>query len=290
MKKVKNHIKRKKRFSYLSAILSISMVLFMLGVFGILFIQSNKMGIYIKENMAINVFLADEITFDEIKSNQEKITNFPFTKSVIYVSKEQAAKDFSTDLGQDFVTFLGYNPLMPSFQIKIKAQDNQSDKLAEIGKVLKMLPKVTEVSYQKNVFEQAEHNLQTLGSLLIALAIVFSLIAMVLINNTVRLNLYAQRFIIKSMQLVGAEHWFIIKPFVWQSIKNGIWGWLLALLLLSGALRGMSVWIPGIEDFYDNNAFMILFSCLLLIGVLISFISSIMSIKRYINTKIDDLY
>ena len=266
------------------------MVLFMLGIFGILFIQSNKMGIYIKENMVINVFMNDDITADELKQNQDKISQFPYIKSIVYISKEQAAKEFSSDLGQDFVTFLGYNPLMPSFQIKINAQENQMQRLAEIEKELKLMPKVSEVSYQRNVFEQAEQNLQTIGAVLIALATVFGFIAIILINNTIRLNLYAQRFIIKSMQLVGAAHWFIIRPFVWSSIKNGIWGWLLSLLLLTGVLRALPIWIPGIEDFYNTVYFLILYAGLLVIGLFISFFSSWLSTRRYLNTKIEDLY
>ncbi|MBC7382675.1 MAG: hypothetical protein H7296_06715 [Bacteroidia bacterium] len=290
MSTVKNNIKRKKRFSYLSAIISIAMVLFMLGLFGIMLIQSEKMQTYFKENMIINVFMTDNISEEDLAKNRADILKEPFTKSLVFISKEQAARDFSLEMGQDFVSFLGYNPLMPSFLVKLNAIDNEPAKLPLIEKKLKLLRGITEVSYQQSVYILVDKNIKTIGGVLIFLASLFGLIAIVLINNTVRLNLYAQRFIIKSMQLVGATHWFIIKPFIWSSIKNGIWGWLLALAMLVTILNFLPNWIPGIENFNDSVAFAILFGGLFVVGIAISILSSWVSTKKYLNAKIEDLY
>ncbi len=240
--------------------------------------------------MVINVFMSDDISAEELASNKKMVEQEPFTKSLIYISKEQAAITFSSELGQDFVSFLGYNPLMPSFQIKLNAADNETGKLVEIERKLKTMPKVTEVGYQRSVYEQVDKNINAIGGVLIFLASVFGMIAIVLINNTVRLNLYAQRFIIKSMQLVGASHWFIIRPFIWSSIKNGIWGWLLSLAMLVGVMRLIPVWIPGIENFFNTGAFASLYAALFIIGIAISILSSWASTRRYLNARVEDLY
>ena len=283
-------VKRKKRFSYLSAIISISMVLFMLGLFGIMLILSDNMQNYFKENMIINVFLSDDILENEISVDKAQLQKEEAIKSIVFISKEQAAKSFSDELGQDFVGFLGYNPLMPSFQIKLNAVDNEPDKILALEKRLRLLPKVNDISFQRSVYEQVDQNIKAIGGVLIFLASVFGLIAIVLINNTVRLNLYAQRFIIKSMQLVGATHWFIIRPFIWSSIKNGIWGWVLALAMLLGIMQFIPNWIPGIESFYNQTKFTTLYVFLFLVGILISILSSWVSTKKYLNAKIEDLY
>lgn len=290
MTATQSNIKRKKRFSYISAIISIAMVLFMLGLFGIMLILSNKMQTYFKENMVINVFMSDDISAEELVSNKKTVEKEPFTKSLVYISKEQAAITFSNELGQDFVSFLGYNPLMPSFQIKLNAADNEPLRLAEIERKLKSMPKVTEIGYQRNVYEQVDKNINAIGGVLIFLASIFGLIAIVLINNTVRLNLYAQRFIIKSMQLVGASNWFIIRPFIWSSIKNGLWGWLLSLAMLVGVMRIIPAWIPGIENFYNAGGFASLYAGLFIIGISISILSSWASTRRYLNARVEDLY
>ncbi|OYU96279.1 MAG: cell division protein FtsX [Bacteroidetes bacterium B1(2017)] len=289
-KLVNQPIKRKKKFSYLSSILSISMVLLMLGLFGFLVIGSRHMETYLKENMVINVFLQPTISDVEVKEIQQKIEGQDFLKSLNYVSKEQAATDFSNELGQDFVSFLGYNPLMGSFQVKVKESFNNPESLAQVETYLRGLGKITEVSYQRAAYDLAQKNIRTIGLILFALASIFGVIAVLLIHNTVRLNLYAQRFIIKSMQLVGATHWFITKPFVWQSIKNGLWGWLIALLLLVGLNQTLPIWIPEWAEFEHGVNLMEMYAALLILGMIISFSSSFISTRKYLYSRLEDLY
>jgi cell division transport system permease protein len=283
-------IKRKKKFSYLSAILSISMVLLLLGLFGFLVIASKHMETYLKENMVINVFLQPDVSDEDASKILTQLQSQDFTKSIKYISKEQAATDFSNELGQDFVSFLGYNPLMGSYQLKLKANFNESSALNGVEKYLKGIDKVSEVNFQRNTFEQAQKNAQTIGFVFMILAGIFGIIAIVLIHNTVKLNLYAQRFIIKSMQLVGATNWFITKPFIWQSIKNGVWGWVVAWLLLVSINQTIPMWIPEWKDFDHGNMLIILYAALFSIGLLISLASSFLSTRKYLRTRLEDLY
>jgi cell division transport system permease protein len=266
------------------------MVLLMLGLFGFLVVASKHMETYLKENMVINVFLVTDINDSEVTEIQTQIQSQDFLKNLVYVSKEQAATDFSNELGQDFVNFLGYNPLMGSFQVKVKEKFNTPENLLGVEAYLKKLNKVSEVSYQRTAYDLAQKNINTIGLILFSLASIFGLIAVVLIHNTVRLNLYAQRFIIKSMQLVGATNWFITRPFIWQSIKNGIWGWFIAFLLLFGLNQALPIWIPEWAEFEHGNELWLMYGSLLLIGILISLSSGFLSTRKYLNARLEDLY
>lgn len=282
--------KRKRKFNYISAIFSIGMVLFMLGLFGIILIQSNSISNYIKENLVINIFLEDNIADKDINNIKDKITELNAAKSMFFISKEQAAQEFSKEVGQDFVSFLGYNPLMPSLQINLNADFANNAKVQQLELALNKMPGVSQVTYQKNVFDQISKNLQTIGAVLIGLALLFTIIAIALINSTVRLHLYAQRFIIKSMQLVGATHWFIIKPFVFKSILNGFFGSVFAILLLLLTLNTAPNYIEGLDKLYDYDSFFILFGFIFLLGEFISICSSFISTNNYLNSRIEDLY
>ncbi len=167
------------------------MVLLLLGLFGFLLIASDHMQTYIKENMVVNVFLKPDITAEEVSAAEAAIRNQAFLKELNYISKEQAATDFSNELGQDFVSFLGYNPLMGSFQVKVNAEYNNANELQGVERYLKAINGVTDVSYHKAAYELAQKNVKSVGWVFVALAGIFALIAIVLIHNTVRLNLYA---------------------------------------------------------------------------------------------------
>jgi cell division transport system permease protein len=287
---VSEPIKRKKKFSYLSSVLSISMVLLMLGLFGFLVIGGKHMETYLKENMVVNVFLQPNISEVEVAQIQQQIQQQPFLKNLGYISKEQAANDFSNELGQDFVNFLGYNPLMGSFQVKVKENFNQANELVKVESFLKGLSKVSEVNYQRSAFDAAQKNLQIISLVLFGLATVFGMIAVVLIHNTVKLNLYAQRFLIKSMQLVGATNWFITKPFILQSIKNGFYGWLITLILLFGLNQLIPNWIPEWAEFSHSSMLLYMDVVLLLVGLIISITSSFLSTRKYLFARLEDLY
>lgn len=283
-------VNRRKRISYLSSIISIAMVLVMLGLFGLIYIQSNQLNKIIKENILMSVYLNDDINQAEIDKNLQSIKNFIDVKEVKFISKDAAAMDLSKEMGQDIVEFAGYNPLPSSFELSIKAESANSSKIQELKNNLMLLPKVSEVKYSESISENVGKNLGSLSYLLIGLAVIFIIIALVLINSNIRLNLYAKRFSIKSMQLVGATHWFIIKPFVFRSFFNGLYGGLLATGLLIFILYILPNYFPQIQNLYHTKSFTLLFAILIVTGVLVSMISSWFSTNKYLKTKIEDLY
>ncbi|MFN4082326.1 MAG: cell division protein FtsX [Bacteroidia bacterium] len=281
---------KRKRFTYVSVIVSISLVLFMLGLLGIILLQSKNIIKNIKENMAMHLFLTDNISKQQVDELTNKINALNVAKSIVYISKEQAAQEFALELGQDFVSFLGYNPLMPSIQVTLKADYTNQSKLLELENIFKQLQGVTDVSYQKNIYDQLNSNLKNISMVLLFLALVFTIISIVLINNTIRLNLFAKRFTIKSMQLVGATNWFIIKPFIYKSILNGFLGSIIAIVLLITLLNKAPDFIGDINYYYVVDEFIGLFAGLLLVGLTISILSSWYCTLKYLNTRIEDLY
>lgn len=283
-------VNRRKRISYLSSIISIAMVLVMLGLFGLIYIQSNQLNKIIKENILMSVYLNDDINQAEIDKNLQSIKNIIDVKEVKFISKDAAAMDLSKEMGQDIIEFAGYNPLPSSFELSIKAESAQSSKIQELKNKLMLLPKVSEVKYSETISENVGKNLGSLSYILIGLAVIFIIIALVLINSNIRLNLYAKRFSIKSMQLVGATHWFIIKPFVFRSFFNGLYGGLLATGLLIFILYILPNYFPQIQNLYHTENFTLLFVILIVTGVLVSMISSWFSTNKYLKTKIEDLY
>lgn len=266
------------------------MMLLMLGILGILMVQSGKLSSYIKENLQVNVFLDDDIPVTDVQAALTRLRNSSYTKSAVFISKEQAAVEFSREIGQDFVSFLGYNPLMPSIQLNLKSGYTSPALLDNIERDLRSLPHVKEIAYPKTIFEDIDRNIRTIGGILVVLALLFVIIAVTLINSTVRLNLYTRRFLIKSMQLVGATRWFIMRPFMTKAMLHGFWGALMAIAILTGILYALPLWIEKINILYDDAAFTVLFVFLLLLGILISMLSSLWSTRHYLKTRIEDLY
>jgi len=281
---------KKRKFNYLSYIISITMLLLMLGLLGLILIQSKNLIKSIKEKMVVQVFLTENLAKTDIDALMNKINATGNINSMFYVSKEQAAADFSEEVGQDFVTFLGYNPLMASLNITLKAAYTDNHNIIEFENQIKRLNGVADISYQKNIFNQLADNIKKISFVLHALAIIFSVIAVILINNTIRLHIYAQRFIIKSMQLVGATHWFIIKPFVVKSIINALAGSVLAIVLLNSILLVLPDYIPEIALLYNVKEISALFLALILCGLTLSVASSFIITNKYLNTRIEDLY
>lgn len=283
-------IKKKRKVSYLPSIISIAMVLFMLGLFGLILINGNKLQQYLKENFQLTVFFKPEVTDADMQRVVAQLQQQEYTKKAVFVSKEQAAQQFSQEIGQDFVGFLGFNPLLPNVELFLKSSYTTASKIKTVDIELRRNPEVQEVVYQQNILDEINKNVGTIGTILIGLSVIFLLISITLINNTIRLNLYARRFIIKSMQMVGATHGFIIKPFVIKSLLHGLYGGVIACLLLFGVITILPNWIGGIESLYDHTQFAILFAVVILVGIIISMISSLISTNHYLKLKIDDLY
>ncbi len=283
-------VNRRKRISFLSSIISISMVLLMLGLFGLIYIQSKQLNKLIKENIVMSVFLNEDISKTEIDFNIESIKKIKDVKDVKFISKEEAANEMSKEYGQDVVELAGYNPLPSSIEITLKQESVNEKSIQELKKVLLTFYKVSEVKYNEIISKNVVNNLGSFGLILIGLSIIFVIISLVLINSNIRLNLFTKRFSIKSMQLVGATHWFIIKPLVFRSFLNGLYGGILSITILILILYLIPNYFPQIEVLYNTNQFVILFIILLFTGILVSMVSSYVSTNKYLKSKIEDLY
>ena len=282
--------KRKLRTSYLSTIVSISLVLFMLGLLGMILLNTKKLSDYVKENIEITVFLKDNLKDPEIEQMKKSLDASPGVKSTEYITKELAAKRLKDDLGEDFVSFLGYNPLLPSIDIRLHAVYANPDSLRKIEKTLTQDRMVKEVYYQKSLVNLVNDNLKSIGLVIIIFSGLLALIAVALINNTSRLSLYSKRFLIKSMQLVGATQSFIRRPFVKKGISHGLYGALIANVLLSGVMYLAQQQLPELFDIQDVNLIGTLFLAVAITGILISWVSTSFAVRKYLRLKMDDLY
>ena len=283
-------IKKRRRISHLPSIISIAMVLSMLGLLGIILISGKNLSNHLRENFQITVFMQKDLKPEQLKEIYNQVNIADYTKKATLVSRDDAAKQFTQEIGEDFVSFLGFNPLLPSIELFLKSKYAKPDAITKIDKELRRNPEVVEVVYQKSIIEELNKNVKIVGSIMVGVSILFFIIAITLINNTIRLNLYAMRFIIKSMQMVGATHGFIIRPFVLRSFINGLIGGVSSCLVLTGILSWLPYWVDGIQTVYNKGQFAFLFVVIIIVGVIMSMLSSWISTNHYLKMKIDDLY
>ena len=280
----------KVKTSYASTIISIALVLFMLGLLGIIVFNAKKISDHVKENIGFSLYLKDDLTegrLSEIKSTLEKKE---YTSRLEYIDKEVAAQMMKDDLGEDFVDFLGYNPLSASFDLFLKAEYADEDGIASIEKELKRMPAFKEVIYQKDLLAEVNANIRKISIVLLSFSVLLLVIVVALINNTIRLAIYSKRFLIKTMQLVGATGGFIRRPFVARSVWNGFISGLIALLLLTAVLYSLSNNLPEFFDLQNFNAYIILFSSVIVLGILISWISTSLAVRKFLRMQSGDLY
>ncbi len=282
--------KRKLISSYFSVVLSIGLVLFLLGILGLLVVNTKKLADHFKEQISISVFLKDSAKQVEIDQLQKTLSLAEYTKSATYVSKEEAAEQHSEEIGENFLEFLGYNPLKNSVDIKLKADFVSSEQIAEIAADLSAKAYVQEVSYDKPLIELLNENVKRISLWILVASAVFTFIAVLLINSSIRLSIYSKRFIIKTMQMVGATKKFIRLPFIMTNIKLGVLGALLALVALGIVLYYVNGTFPELNLFKDPAILGLLFLCVFILGVLISLVSTYFATQRFLNLRTDDLY
>ncbi|MCL4123392.1 UNVERIFIED_CONTAM: hypothetical protein GTU68_027813 [Idotea baltica] len=282
--------KRRLKSSYFSVILSIAFVLFLLGLFGLLVLNTKKISDYFKEQSSITIFLNDEADNQKVKNLQTLLESETYTKSTVYISKEEAAKTITEENGEDFMEFLGYNPLKNAIDLYLNAEFVSPEKMSEIENTLLKNDVVYEVSYDKPLISLLTKNIKRISLWVLIFSSVFVLIAMLLINNSIRLSVYSKRFIIKTMQLVGATKRFIRKPFVWSSIKLGALGALVALIALAIAMYYINHYFPEFEFLENTELLAILFVSIFLIGIIISWVSAFFATQRFLNLRTDQLY
>lgn len=282
--------RRRLQTSTATTIISISLVLFMLGLLGLIVLHAHKLSDYVKENIGFSVIIREEIKEPAIIEFQKKLDLQPFVKSTQYISKEQAAEDLTKDLGEDFVDFLGYNPLLASVDIHLKANYANNDSLAMLEKQLIQNRVVKEVFYHKSLVELVNSNIRKISIVLLLFTLVLLLISVALISNTIRLSVYSKRFIIKSMLLVGATQSFIRKPFLLKSLLHGFISALIAIVLLAVVLYFSRSALPELVDLQDIDMFLSLFGIVTALGLIITGISTLFAIRRYLRISNDKLY
>jgi len=286
-----NSTAKRSKPSYFYAILSVTLVLFLLGLILILFVNTQKVSTYLKENIAITFVLKDDVKQVEIDALHRQIDKQTFVKRSEFVSKEEAAKDFQTEYGENFMDILGgKNPLFSSINVYLKEDYANKDSLKILEQRWTGKKTVQEVYYQKNVLESINENVNKLSIALIILSLIFFIVALVLIDNTMKLAMFSNRFLIKSMQLVGATRWFITKPFISQSIFNGVLSGVLASVLLVGVLYFINSSFPYLKLMEDARTYGILCLVIVMIGAAISWFSTRQAVLKYLKTKLDDLY
>ncbi len=283
--------KRRLRSSYFSVIISISLVLFLVGALGILFTGANTFSKKLKEKVFITVFIKKDITEKNILTWQKDLEKKPFVKKVLYTSKDQAAKQYAEEIGEDFVSFIGDNPLKSSLDIYIKSDYLEEDKIKKIEKDLLANKASYEVNYDKNLVKKLLSNVKQISFWLLVVSAIFMIIAIVLINSSIRLSVYSKRFTIKTMQMVGATKSFIRRPFVWKSIKLGITGALIAIIALSGLLYYINENLIHSVDLLENKLEIgIVFAGILFLGIAITWFSTFLATQRFLNLRTEDLY
>ena len=282
--------KSRLRSAYFTTVVSISLVLFLLGLVGLLILNANRLSDYVKENIGFSVIINDNSKEIDIIRLKKDLDLTSYVKSTEYIPKERASKEFSEELGEDFVSFLDYNPLLASIEVKLYAEYTNPDSLAMIEKTFQTYPLVKEVYYQKNLVSLINDNIKKISIYLMAFSVLLFFISIVLINNTIRLTVYSRRFTINTMQLVGATNNFIRKPFLYHSILQGIIGSLIAILLLIGLINIAQNELYGIISLGEYELLSLLFIIVLFTGMIITGISSFVSVNKYLRMKPDELY
>jgi len=282
--------KRRVITSYFSVVLSIFLVLFLLGILGLFVINSKRLSDNFKEEIAMTIFFKTEANDTIIKAFTSELKTAAFAKSFEYVSKEAAAEKHKKVIGEDFMQFLGVNPLQNSFDIHLKAAYVTNEGIAKIENRLRKNDMIADIVYDKQLVTLVNDNIKNISMWILIISCVFALVSVLLINSSLRLSIFANRFIIKTMQMVGATKSFIRKPFIQRSVYLGLIGSALAILSLVGVLIYIETSFPNLGILEDKLAIGVVLLGVLVLGVVISWISTYFATQRFLNLRTDDLY
>ena len=276
--------------SRLTSIISIALVLFLLGLVFLIGLLGNQLSVYVKENLSFSIVLKDNIKDVEIKRLQNSLNSACFVKSTEYISKEQAIKELEEELGENPETFLGYNPLQASLEVKLKSQYAHPDSLPAIERKIKSYTSVADLMYRKDMMQMVHDNVNRITLILLALAAVLVAISFVLIGNTIRLLIYSKRFLIHTMKLVGATPGFIRRPFIWYNLVSGILAAVLAVLMLTGMLYYLQNELQGFINLLDMQQLMVAYAGIFLMGIILSVVATHISVNKYLRMNEDQLF
>ncbi len=275
--------------SWISSVLSITLVLFMIGLLGVILINAQRISNETRENISFEIMLHPDTKVADIMEFQKKLETEPYVKSTRYISKEEATNETINMLGHDFRDVVG-DILPPSIVLKIHSKYTSVDSLQKIEKALQLEKNVSDIQYQRSYVENINQNLYKISLVMLVLSGVLLIIAISLINNTIRLSIYAKRFIIRSMLLVGAKRSTIQKPFIYRGIMQGIWGSIFSVILLCGIIYLAYNRVPGLINLGNPLQYLILFGVVTAIGIFFTWLSTFFSVRKYIKMKIDKLY
>ena len=276
--------------SSVSVIISLSLVLFVVGLLSLILINAQKLSNYVKENIGFSIMIKEDVKEIELIEFNKILDAEDFTKSTRFISKEQATKELEQDLGEDFVNFLGFNPIMASIDVKLNSSYANNDSLQNISSRLKKSDVVYEVFYQKNLIKKLNSNVGKISFFLICISLILFFIAFALINNTIRLSVYSKRFIIRTMRLVGAENSFIQKPFLISGVYQGLYSAIFAIFMLLGSIQLIQTETASILNINDLQNIGLVFIVLFCSGIIISGTSTFFAVRKFIYLNEGELY
>ncbi len=276
--------------AYNTSIFSISLVLFMLGLFLLLIFQSRNLSAYFRENIAVSVLLKNDASAEEVLTFKKQLKAQDFVKSSNYISKQQAAEMLMAELGEDFVAFIGFNPLPPTFEVFLYENFTYPGRIEKVEAWLLSQELVDHVSFQKALISRLEKNISSVSRWLIILSFLLLIISVLLIHNTIRLDIYSRRLLIKSMMLVGATHQYIRRPFIRRGIKQGITSGIIAVLLLAALVLVVQTKLPAAKVLNEPLTLALTAILMLISGLIISWISNFIAVKKYLKVDSEDLY
>ncbi|MGQ7867868.1 cell division protein FtsX [Sunxiuqinia sp. sy24] len=289
-KKRPARLKRRLIKSYLTSTISITLVLFLVGMMSLLILNAERLSDYVREHVGFTLVLNDDVREAEILRLQKILSATDYVKATKYVDKEEAAQQLTKELGEDFVGFLGFNPLFSSVDVKLHADYMQQDSLAILENSFLAYPQVKEVYYQRDLVRIINENVKRISFFLLVFSVLLLFIFSTLINNTIRIAIYSQRFIIHTMKLVGATRPFIRRPFILKNIFYGLLGALLANLSIAGLVFSYRQDFEGILDSQQFDTMGLVFLIVLVFGVLISWLSTYFSVNKYLRIRYDELF
>ena len=292
MKREKSTTKRRLRGSYLISLMSIMLVLFVLSLFSSLVLFANKISDYIKENIGFEIVMNKGVKEKDIIDFQHVLDKKEYVKSTEYISQEEATRRLTEDLGEDILDWLGdvENPLLPSIDVRFKSEYANNDSIAKIEKWVMRNKNVKEVYFQKSLIHSIDKNVNKIAAVLLLVGAVLLIMAITLIGHTVRLSVYSKRFVVRSMQMVGATESFIIKPFLKSFVIQGVIGSVLSLALLSIFLYRVMRDVPELASLTGFGSFAVIYISVLVLGVLLTTLSTLFAMRKYLRADIDDLY
>ena len=290
MAKEKIKLRKSLFSSYFSTTLSISLVLFLFGLLGLLLINAKRLSDYVMENVGVTLILKENTREVDVLKLQKNLEAASYIKSTRFVDKQTAAEELKKDLGENFVDFLGYNPLLASMDVKIHAEYANPDSLVLLEAKFLKFPEVQEVYYQRNLVKQLNTNVQKLSLIILVLSILMFTIFIALINNTIRLSIYSRRYLINSMQLVGATRSFIRFPFIVKSVIHGIYGAIIACFILLMIFFSYQPELKDLIDFQDSTSLALLIGGIFIFGIVMTALSTYFAVNKFLRMKFDQLY